>query len=286
MKPGKTGILFGERGLFSLFRFVECLDCGRRMHQICVLHHETIWPSGYELAFVFICLIIVDFQNNLFSFSYLNLSPDSFVCDGCLKKTNKTRKENKYCAKSKFQYFLWFHCFMEQMSWQNLRWQVINFKELISFLSLASITMWFSHYINFKASEDLLNIYLVFSHRVAPDKVGLFPGDQSEWLLEASKQSRVWRCDYSCCSCLWQSSGGETRNEIQVWGWKMPLNMNFNTLDSPSTVYCGDIRSWVLCSHFQCQAIRLIISSHLKSQQSKPLFLLHIIWNNWICVIC
>ncbi|KAM7382020.1 hypothetical protein PAMA_012745 [Pampus argenteus] len=47
---------------------VECLDCGRRMHQICVLHNDTIWPSG-------------------------------FVCDGCLKKTNKTRKENKYCAK-------------------------------------------------------------------------------------------------------------------------------------------------------------------------------------------
>uniref|UniRef100_A0A665UEI3 histone acetyltransferase n=1 Tax=Echeneis naucrates TaxID=173247 RepID=A0A665UEI3_ECHNA len=47
---------------------VECLDCGRRMHQICVLHNETIWPTG-------------------------------FVCDGCLKKTNKTRKENKYSAK-------------------------------------------------------------------------------------------------------------------------------------------------------------------------------------------
>nr|XP_057917914.1 histone acetyltransferase p300 isoform X2 [Doryrhamphus excisus] len=47
---------------------VECLDCGRRMHQICVLHNETIWPSG-------------------------------FVCDGCLKKTNKTRRENKYSAK-------------------------------------------------------------------------------------------------------------------------------------------------------------------------------------------
>ncbi|KAJ0015730.1 hypothetical protein NQD34_014020 [Periophthalmus magnuspinnatus] len=48
--------------------FVECMDCGRRMHQICVLHNDTIWPSG-------------------------------FVCDGCLKKTNKTRKENKYSAK-------------------------------------------------------------------------------------------------------------------------------------------------------------------------------------------
>ncbi|XP_026171634.1 histone acetyltransferase p300-like isoform X2 [Mastacembelus armatus] len=47
---------------------VECMDCGRRMHQICVLHNDTIWPLG-------------------------------FVCDGCLKKTNKTRKENKYSAK-------------------------------------------------------------------------------------------------------------------------------------------------------------------------------------------
>ncbi|KAF7204814.1 histone acetyltransferase p300 isoform X1 [Nothobranchius furzeri] len=48
--------------------FVECKDCGRRMHQICILHNETIWPSG-------------------------------FACDSCLKKTNKTRKENKYSAK-------------------------------------------------------------------------------------------------------------------------------------------------------------------------------------------
>ncbi|KAG7491521.1 hypothetical protein MATL_G00004320 [Megalops atlanticus] len=47
---------------------VECIDCGRKMHQICVLHNDTIWPSG-------------------------------FVCDGCLKKSNKSRKENKYAAK-------------------------------------------------------------------------------------------------------------------------------------------------------------------------------------------
>uniref|UniRef100_A0A1A8FN11 histone acetyltransferase n=1 Tax=Nothobranchius korthausae TaxID=1143690 RepID=A0A1A8FN11_9TELE len=47
---------------------VECTDCGRKMHQICVLHNETIWPLG-------------------------------FVCDGCLKKANKMRKENKYAAK-------------------------------------------------------------------------------------------------------------------------------------------------------------------------------------------
>ncbi|XP_056152565.1 histone acetyltransferase p300 [Lampris incognitus] len=59
---------------------VECMDCGRRMHQICVLHNETIWPLG-------------------------------FVCDGCLKKTNKTRKENKYAAKRLPQTKL--GCFLE-----------------------------------------------------------------------------------------------------------------------------------------------------------------------------
>uniref|UniRef100_A0A452V8U8 histone acetyltransferase n=1 Tax=Ursus maritimus TaxID=29073 RepID=A0A452V8U8_URSMA len=48
--------------------FVECTECGRKMHQICVLHHEIIWPSG-------------------------------FVCDGCLKKSARTRKENKFSAK-------------------------------------------------------------------------------------------------------------------------------------------------------------------------------------------
>ncbi|XP_037133556.1 histone acetyltransferase p300 isoform X7 [Syngnathus acus] len=59
---------------------VECLDCGRKMHQICVLHNETIWPSG-------------------------------FVCDGCLKKSNKTRRENKYSAKRLPQTKL--GCFLE-----------------------------------------------------------------------------------------------------------------------------------------------------------------------------
>lgn len=26
--------------------FVTCTDCGRRVHQICVLHMEHIWPLG------------------------------------------------------------------------------------------------------------------------------------------------------------------------------------------------------------------------------------------------
>uniref|UniRef100_A0A671QL88 histone acetyltransferase n=1 Tax=Sinocyclocheilus anshuiensis TaxID=1608454 RepID=A0A671QL88_9TELE len=42
--------------------------CGRKMHQICVLHYEVIWPSG-------------------------------FICDNCLKKSGKTRKESKFSAK-------------------------------------------------------------------------------------------------------------------------------------------------------------------------------------------
>lgn len=32
--------------LFFLLRFVDCKECGRKMHQICVLHYDIIWPSG------------------------------------------------------------------------------------------------------------------------------------------------------------------------------------------------------------------------------------------------
>ncbi|CAO2641976.1 Histone lysine acetyltransferase CREBBP [Lemmus lemmus] len=48
--------------------FVDCKECGRKMHQICVLHYDIIWPAG-------------------------------FVCDNCLKKTGRPRKENKFSAK-------------------------------------------------------------------------------------------------------------------------------------------------------------------------------------------
>lgn len=48
--------------------FVDCLDCGRKQHQICVLYLENIWPAG-------------------------------FVCDNCLKKKGVKRKENKFNAK-------------------------------------------------------------------------------------------------------------------------------------------------------------------------------------------
>lgn len=29
--------------------FVECQDCGRKLHQICVLHMENIWPQGWVI---------------------------------------------------------------------------------------------------------------------------------------------------------------------------------------------------------------------------------------------
>lgn len=48
--------------------FVICMDCGRKQHQICVLHHDSIWPQG-------------------------------FCCDNCLKKKAAKRKDNKFCAK-------------------------------------------------------------------------------------------------------------------------------------------------------------------------------------------
>lgn len=48
--------------------FVLCMDCGRKQHQICVLHHDQIWPQG-------------------------------FCCDNCLKKKGAKRKDNKFSAK-------------------------------------------------------------------------------------------------------------------------------------------------------------------------------------------
>ncbi|CAL1261496.1 unnamed protein product [Larinioides sclopetarius] len=47
---------------------VECTDCGRKLHQICVLHFEVIWPEG-------------------------------FTCDNCLKSKGKKKKENKFTSK-------------------------------------------------------------------------------------------------------------------------------------------------------------------------------------------
>ena len=48
--------------------FVDCKECGRKLHQICVLHMDCIWPQG-------------------------------FTCDNCLRGRNERRKENKYGAK-------------------------------------------------------------------------------------------------------------------------------------------------------------------------------------------
>ncbi|XP_052796528.1 histone lysine acetyltransferase CREBBP-like isoform X2 [Mya arenaria] len=48
--------------------FVDCDECGRKLHKICVLHFEPIWNNG-------------------------------FTCENCLKTKGAKRKENKYTAK-------------------------------------------------------------------------------------------------------------------------------------------------------------------------------------------
>ena len=50
---------------------VTCLDCGRRLHSICALYMEQIWPDG-------------------------------FTCDSCLRAKDAKRKENKYLAKRQY----------------------------------------------------------------------------------------------------------------------------------------------------------------------------------------
>uniref|UniRef100_A0A667Z649 histone acetyltransferase n=1 Tax=Myripristis murdjan TaxID=586833 RepID=A0A667Z649_9TELE len=66
--PAQPQTKFLKQANVCPLRFVECKDCGRKMHQICVLHYDVIWPSG-------------------------------FICDNCLKKSGKTRKENKFSAR-------------------------------------------------------------------------------------------------------------------------------------------------------------------------------------------
>jgi len=29
-----------------VYRFVDCDECGRKLHKICVLHFEPIWNNG------------------------------------------------------------------------------------------------------------------------------------------------------------------------------------------------------------------------------------------------
>jgi len=47
---------------------VKCIHCLREMHQICVLHMDTIWNKGFQ-------------------------------CDNCLKALGSNRKDNKFNAK-------------------------------------------------------------------------------------------------------------------------------------------------------------------------------------------
>lgn len=48
--------------------FIDCKECGRKFHQICVGHFDTIWPEG-------------------------------FVCEPCHKSRGKKRRDNRFTAK-------------------------------------------------------------------------------------------------------------------------------------------------------------------------------------------
>merc|ERR1719320_1493787 len=56
-----------KNDVLELEPFVECTDCGRKVHQVCVLHFEAIWRE--------------------------------FKCEACHKSAGTTRKENRFTAK-------------------------------------------------------------------------------------------------------------------------------------------------------------------------------------------
>lgn len=81
--------------------FVTCTDCGRKLHQICVLYMEAIWPSGWVFwKFFKNPKIIVGSNFSWFFFlTLLIFFPPRFTCDNCLKKKGTKRKDNKFNAK-------------------------------------------------------------------------------------------------------------------------------------------------------------------------------------------
>lgn len=76
------------------------------MHQICVLHYDVIWPSGYVSPWLPSVQPVITghvsfCMSYCLSFIRFDLLSFSFICDNCLKKSGKTRKENKFSSKSK-----------------------------------------------------------------------------------------------------------------------------------------------------------------------------------------
>ena len=53
-----------------MYRFIECKECGRAVHRICVLYLEHLWPSG-------------------------------FMCDNCRARNGVKRSDSKFVAKRK-----------------------------------------------------------------------------------------------------------------------------------------------------------------------------------------
>ncbi|OTF78374.1 histone acetyltransferase-like protein [Euroglyphus maynei] len=64
----KSQFVESKNDHLDLEPFLECKECGRKLHQICVLHLDQIWPEG-------------------------------FTCEGCLRRDGRKRRENKFGAK-------------------------------------------------------------------------------------------------------------------------------------------------------------------------------------------
>ena len=70
--------------MLELEPFVECTDCGRKVHQVCVLHFEAIWR---------------EYVSSLKILNYSNDFCVRFKCEACHKSAGTTRKENRFTAK-------------------------------------------------------------------------------------------------------------------------------------------------------------------------------------------
>lgn len=130
---------------------------------------------------------------------FFAFSMTSFVCDNCLKMSNKTRKENKYAAKSE--------CFF------------------VFFLILGILLCWFLLFGHTTKSLQILFFLicqgglwsLSLSHcRAAADQTGKLPWDAGQRLPEAAKSPRVRRGHHPRGSHLGQGRGGQTGHEVQV----------------------------------------------------------------------
>lgn len=47
----KSQFMESKNDHLDLEPFLQCKECDRKLHQVCVLHLDTIWPEGYQNFF-------------------------------------------------------------------------------------------------------------------------------------------------------------------------------------------------------------------------------------------